>query len=156
MYPERVFPPVPFPLGVLDVPFTARASSGSAGALLALSSGALLLFGAWLFRRALRSPCGLARGTLLAVLVLLLFSKGFSSYYFVWLVPLLFLVYPALAAFGLSALLLVVANAELIDPPALPFYWHAIFVRHAILLCLAAAQVRNLWKARAPAEGAPT
>ena len=116
-----------------------------------------------------RTPTGLCRGVLLLVLVFLFFSKGFSSYFIVWLAPLLCLAYPGAGGFALSALLILLGNTELIGlrgqlaqlagnaeaiqyytklgPPGFLF-WGSIFARQAILAAVTVHQINRLWKNR--------
>ena len=116
-----------------------------------------------------RTPTGLCRGVLLLVLAFLFFSKGFSSYFLVWLAPLLCLVYPGAGGFGFSAALILLGNVELIglrgqlaqiygNPDAINYYtklgppgflfWGAIFVRQGILAAIVAHQIHRLWNNR--------
>ncbi len=70
------------------------------------------------------------------VLVLLIFSKGVSSYYIFWIFPL-FVVYKPIHAFVACAVLLLVGNIELVGVDIQPLtYWISIFARHAIFLTL--------------------
>jgi len=83
------------------------------------------------------SPGGTLVTRTLGVLVfLLLFSKGFSSYFILWIVPLLFLEYGEIMGFVLGCALLLLGNlvvfALVKDSYAL--FWTAIFARH-VLLC---------------------
>jgi hypothetical protein len=105
-----------------------------------------------LWRRRLRQPCSLPEATLVLLLLLLVFSRGVSSYFVVWLMPLLCVLLPGLRGFALCAALLILGNVELAalgraaalalsDPAASQrantLFWAAIFLRHGLLALLA-------------------
>ncbi|HUW34501.1 MAG TPA: hypothetical protein VM223_23080 [Planctomycetota bacterium] len=99
----------------------------------------------------------------------LLCSKGFSTYFIVWIVPLLCIAYPGAGGFALSAALVLLGNVELLGymgrfyqglgnrdavifftklgPPGFQF-WGAIFIRHIILMAVAVHQLHRLWNNR--------
>lgn len=107
---------------------------------------ALLLGLAWVFREALRRPEGLIRGALLFVLVFLFFSKGFSSYFILWFLPLVFALYRPVVASLWFCVFLLVGNLEFAGGLAtLPYYWASIFLRHLLILGLGLEQV---WRMR--------
>jgi len=88
----------------------------------------------------------LATTTLVLVLVLLVFSKGVSSYFIVWVMPLVCIRLGGLRGFVVCALLLLVGNAEIAAFGASRYptttaradtlFWAAIFARHALLALL--------------------
>ena len=113
-------------------------------------------------------PCLLAkpviRNLLILLIAFLLCSKGFSTYFIVWVVPLLCIVYPGAAGFGISAALVLLGNVELLGymsrvvqeignreavifftklgPPGFQF-WGAILVRTAILAGMIVHQMKG-------------
>jgi len=111
----------------------------------------------------------LIRGLLVILLGFLLCSKGFSTYFIVWIVPLLCIAYPGAGGFAISAVLVLLGNAELLGymgrviqeignrdaiifftklgPPGFQF-WGSIFVRHAILMAVMVHQMHRLWNNR--------
>gem|GEM_PF-1521825 len=58
-----------------------------------------------------RSACRMA---LLFLLILLIFSKGFSSYFLVWAAPLICVAYPGAPGFALCGVLVVLGNTQLL------------------------------------------
>lgn len=118
--------------------------------LLALAAFALAALAPFAARRALDSERGVADAALLSITLLLFFSPGVSSYYFLWLVPLLFVTFPPEIAMAVTAAFLFAGNLELHRWPDVPLYWPALALRQAILGGVALATVRNL-RSRAPA-----
>ncbi|HUS58947.1 MAG TPA: glycosyltransferase 87 family protein [Planctomycetota bacterium] len=114
-----------------------------------------------------RRELNVCRGLLLMLLTLLLLSKGFSSYFIVWAMPLVCILYPGAAGFGLCALLVLLGNAGLsgfyasiygtfrqkaefdyftrLGSPHFLF-WGSILARQGVLLAVAAHQAFLLWK----------
>jgi hypothetical protein len=113
--------------------------------ILMLVTLAALLALAWAFRKALRQREALLRAAFLSVLIMLFFSKGISSYFLLWFFPFLFILYRPLAACALFSLFLLVGNLEFVGgAPDWPYYWPSIFLRQALLLAVAADQVRRM------------
>ena len=128
--------------------------------LFCLAAAALMLA-----RGGAPSPVKLCRTSLVMVLALLLFSKGFSSYFIVWAAPLLCILYPGAQGFGLCALLILLGNAELLGLMArwaeingdthtfarltafgssTAIFWGSIFAREICLLLIAGHQLLML------------
>jgi hypothetical protein len=76
--------------------------------------------------------------------VYLLLSRGFSSYYILWLMPFISARYLGWRGFALNTVLLLVGNARL---SAIWLFWPSIFTRH-ILLTMMAARLLYLWARR--------
>ncbi|MBI5480353.1 MAG: hypothetical protein HY906_15930 [Deltaproteobacteria bacterium] len=169
--PERRMPPMPMPpaMGQLfgqPLPQAeVRAADGVANRqpgprsrpplrerLVSLAGLAAIVLAAVLLRRGFGTPAGLARGTLLCLTLLLFFSTGVSSYYFVWLLPLLFVVHRPVTAAALSAAFLLAANLELVGYPALPWYWWSLGARQLLFLGVIVAQV---WALRVASTSPP-
>jgi len=112
--------------------------------LLTLAAGAVALA---LCGRAPDRADRLATTTLVLLLVLLVFAKGVSSYFIVWVMPLVCIRLGGLRGLAVCAVLLLVGNVEMAaltasENPATaaradPLFWSAIFVRHALLAALA-------------------
>ena len=152
-YPHVTRPPVP---GSIETITTAVAPQRSPWSLLLIPTVACGAAALVLLRRALDDRAGLWRMTLLLVLILLIFSRGVSSYYVLWLFPLVFLVYDWRAAFAICAGLLVLSNIEVLSikwfgemPEAVTAHWISVFARHAVFVGLAVHQVRRLARRRA-------
>jgi hypothetical protein len=164
LYPERRFPPMPMPPAMGSIfgrplPTAApQAPDGKAATpaqmtrprpplrerLVSLAGLAAIVAAAIGLRRAFGTPAGLARGTLLCLALLLFFSTGVSSYYFLWLLPLLFVVHRPVTAAALAAAFLLLANVELIGYPRLPYYWWSLGARQLLFLGVIIAEVRGL------------
>lgn len=100
------------------------------------------------------APTGSLAGRLLGVLtLLLLFSKGFSSYFILWIVPLLFLVYGETWGFLISCLLLLLGNFVIFGfrTESYVAFWGAVFLRHLVLVFVACDIARRCWR---PIRGA--
>lgn len=110
--------------------------------ILMLVTIAVLLGLTWYFRRALQTKEGLIRGALLYVLVLIFFSKGFSSYFILWFFPFFFILYRPLVACLMFSAFLLVGNAEFMGEN-MSLFWPSIFVRQAMIL---AVMVEQGWK----------
>lgn len=161
LYPTRRLPLWPSSSemqGLFDTPYPppgAMQHVGDAirpelGPVLGLATLGALIAVFVLARGKLHSPLETVRGALLALLVILIFAKGFSSYFIQWFFPLLFVVYPAELAALWFAAFLVVGNLEFVgDPGSWPVYWPSLFLRHGLLLALASDQWRRL-RAAAP------
>jgi hypothetical protein len=175
IYPERRMPPMPMPpaMGHLFGQALPRAAVGPAAPaaasqatpvaaarpplrerLVSLAGLAAIVLAALLLRRGFGTLTGLCRGTLLCLTLLLFFSTGISSYYFVWLLPLLFVVHRPVVAAALSAAFLLCANLELVGYPTLPWYWWSLGARQLLFLGIIVAQVRALRAAPAAPAGA--
>jgi hypothetical protein len=109
---------------------------------------ALLLAAATPFavRRSLDSPGGAASAALLSITVLLFFTPGFSSYFFLWLVPLLFMTLTPEVAMAVTTVLVIAAHLELQGWPSYPFYWWGIGARQLLLGALGLILFRRLRK----------
>jgi hypothetical protein len=139
-FPQKVVPPGPeffemtqvVPPGKVESPLLTVISFAALGLLL------------WLMRGRVRSDLDLLDSALLTLLVYLLLSRGFSSYYILWLMPFISARYLGWRGFMLNAVLLLVGNARL---SAIWLFWPSIFARH-ILLALMAARLLYLWARR--------
>jgi hypothetical protein len=130
-YPQIKFPPIPNPRQ-LTVPYTSDASPYGWLAWLAAAS---MLGYLWWQRRS-SSNALYVRKALCMILLLLIFSKGVSSYFIFWIFPLLFICYRPLAAFAICMTLMLVANIEFF----IDTYWTSIWTRHSIFAALFAHQ----------------
>jgi len=71
------------------------------------------------------------------LLVLLIFSKGISSYFMFWVFPSLFIICRPVSAFLICMALLLVGHIEFAGGTIQPStYWVSIFGRHLIFLGL--------------------
>lgn len=132
--------------------------------MLALPAGT-----AFLLARRPNHPRETARGVLLMLAIVLLFSKGFSLHFIVWIIPLICIVYTPAAAFALCAGLVLLSNvtaagfiarnAEMYGPREAverfailgpPYFvsWFSIFLRQAVLLIIACQQTQRLLDSR--------
>jgi len=132
--------------------------------MLALPAGA-----AFLLARRPNHPRETARGVLLMLAIVMLFAKGFSLHFIVWIIPLICVVYPPAAAFGLCAALVVLGNitaagfiarnaqvygpSEAVERFAIlgpPYFvsWFSIFMRQAVLLIIGIQQTERLLNSR--------
>jgi hypothetical protein len=126
-YPQIKFPPIPNPRQ-LTVPFTSDARPY--GWLAWLTAASMLAYLWWQRRTASRML--FARKTLCLLLLLLIFSKGVSSYFIFWIFPLLFVCYRPMLAFIVCVVFMLVANIEFF----VDTYWISIWTRHAIFVAL--------------------
>jgi hypothetical protein len=124
--------------------------------LLSLFAFAIALASPLALRRTIDRPGGIASASLLAVTALLFFSPGVSSYYFLWLVPLLFVVFPLEWAMACSCAFLFAGNLEQHAPPAFPLYWPALAVRQLFLAGLGLAILRPVIGRRTSAPSRPS
>lgn len=123
-----------------------QAPPASGDIILSLITIALLLLIPWVHRTTLHMPGGMVRCLFLSLLVLLLFSRGVSAYYFLWFTPFLFVLYRPTVAGVIFSVLLVVANAEYITMESgFSWFWPSIFLREGIFAGLALDQLRMLW-----------
>jgi hypothetical protein len=149
-YPDLKLPPMPA-AETLTRPVTSPLPSTESNWspplwMLILAQGTLVF---WLRKRSDRSCLDFSRGALASVLLLLLLSRGCSSYYSAWVMGLLFLVYSCRPAMLLAGALLLLANLEWIAwSPAgssdLPFYWVSIFGRHILFAILLVDVLRRI------------
>lgn len=126
-YPKIKFPPIPNP-DLLAIPVTTEVRPY--GWLVWLTAGLMLVYLWW--QRHTESRMLLARKTLCLLLLLLIFSKGVSSYFIFWIFPLVFVCYPPIAAFALCVLFLLNANIEFF----VDTFWISIWTRHALFVAL--------------------
>jgi hypothetical protein len=157
LFPTKQLPPWPSAsemTGLFDAPYATGSANAGTGAYWALGVLTVVGLGAVFVaaRRRVHSPMEAVRCVLLSLLVILLFAKGFSSYFVQWFFPLLFVVYRAEHAAAWVGAFLVVGNLEFVgDPTSWPLYWPSLFLRHALLLALALHQASRLFAAsRAP------
>ena len=130
---------------------------------------AVTLAAAGLLMMGRTAPLDLCRGLLVMLLALMAFNKGFSSYYIVWAIPLVCVVYRGATGFLIGAALVLLSNTELVgfmgrwmgaggDEAAAAFFgrlgppyflfWASIFYREMILLAVAVHQVLRLRRSR--------
>jgi hypothetical protein len=109
-------------------------------------AGFVVLF-AFLFRKKIAGGRAAAvSGLLCSLLLFLLFSKGFSSYFVLWLFPLFFLLYKPVSAFLLAAVLLCIGNMEFVKG----FSFASVCLRHAVLALLLFNLLRGLSSSEQP------
>ncbi len=147
-YPTVKFPPIPNPKLLVE-PFRSEARPYAwLGWLTALSISAYMV---WRWKRAGPAGASAARQALCLVLLLLIFSKGVSSYFVFWVFPLLFLCYGPLAAFVLCCAFLLVANIEFF----VDTHWASIWIRHGMFVGLLVAQIVTQHRRARELQGAP-
>jgi hypothetical protein len=143
-FPHMKFPPIPAPEYFL-VPFDGRGAPASWLPLLTVIAIAVYL--AWWRRQPVREA---PAAVLALLLILLIFSKGISSYYPFWLFPLIFVVYPPVQACAICLTFLLVGNIEFVQQEPLMLrrgvYWMAIWLRHVLLVGLLAHVVSIQFK----------
>ena len=136
-FPHMRFPPIPKPEDLAKPfgPHTPRYSW-----LLWLTVASALGYVGWQGKD--RTERNMSGTVLSLLLILLIFSKGVSSYYMFWIFPLLFVVYDPLPAFALCALFLVIGNLEFLHASFHPStYWASIFARHTLFVGLLLHQI---------------
>ncbi|NQT20076.1 MAG: DUF2029 domain-containing protein [Planctomycetes bacterium] len=122
-----------------------------------------------LARRKRAGPDTLIRGALILVLIFMICSKGFSSYFIVWAAPLVCIAYPGAVGFALCAAMIVLSNTEMMGVFARfaemqgneqnfrhfsrlgsPYvlFWRSIVYREMLLIVIAGHQIMKLWKSR--------
>jgi hypothetical protein len=135
-FPHIQFPPIPPPDYFL-VPFDG--SGAPVSWLPWLTLIAMTVYLAWWGRQPVRDA---PAAVLALLLILLIFSKGISSYYPFWLFPPIFVVYRPVQACVICLTFLLVGNIEFIEQEPLMLrrgvYWMAIWGRHALLVGLLA------------------
>jgi hypothetical protein len=144
-YPRVKFPPIPDP-DELVRPF--RSDARPYAWLTYVTGLSMLAYMIWLRRSGARAS--LPEQALCLLLMVLIFSKGVSSYYVIWIFPLLYVCYRPLAAFGLSAAFILVANIEFF----VDTHWLSIWARHLLFIGLLAAQIIRQRRAGAPVYSA--
>jgi hypothetical protein len=132
-YPKVKFPPIPNPRELIE-PF--RSDARPYAWLSWLTALSMLGYMAWR-RRAAASGSEMAKQALCLVLLLLIFSKGVSSYFVFWLFPLLFICYKPLPAFFACSIFILVANTEFF----VDTHWYSIWIRHGMFIGLLLTQI---------------
>lgn len=139
-YPKVKFPP-PTQTEPLLEPFRSDARPYSwLGWLTALS-----LFGYMVWLKKVRLNASLAQQVLCLLLIILIFSKGVSSYFIFWIIPLIFICYRPLPAFILCCIFIVVANMEFF----VDTHWLSIWTRHSLFIGLLLSQIIAQYRTRA-------
>jgi hypothetical protein len=133
-YPKVKFPPIPNP-DLLVQPFRSEARPYAWLAWLSVLS--MLTYMVWQQKGRPHGHASLPQQALCLVLLLLIFSKGVSSYFVFWLFPLIFICYRPLLAFVICTAFIVVANIEFF----VDTHWLSIWGRHALFLALLASQI---------------
>lgn len=138
-YPKVKFPP-PTRTEPLLEPFRSDARPYSwLGWLTAVS---LLGYMVWL--RKVRANASFAQQVLCLLLIILIFSKGVSSYFVFWIIPLIFICYRPLLAFILCCVFILVANIEFF----VDTHWPSIWIRHLLFIGLLLGQVIAQYRTR--------
>lgn len=138
-YPKVKFPP-PTQTGPLLEPFRSDARPYSwLGWLTAVS---LLGYMVWL--RKVRANASFVQQALCLLLIILIFSKGVSSYFVFWIIPIIFICYRPLVAFILCCVFILVANIEFF----VDTHWLSIWIRHLLFIGLLLGQVIAQYRAR--------
>jgi hypothetical protein len=148
-YPEVKFPPIPNPKLLVE-PF--RSDARPYAWLTWLTALSMLIYMVWQRKGPGRGSTPLPQQALCLLLLLLIFSKGVSSYFIFWLFPLLFVCYKPLPAFILSGFFILVANTEFF----VDTHWYSIWIRHGIFIGLLLGQVATQYRAHvgSPRAGA--
>lgn len=138
-YPKVKFPPTTQTEPLLE-PFRSDARPYSwLGWLAAVS---LLGYMVWL--RKVRANASFAQQAFCLLLIILIFSKGVSSYFVFWIIPLIFICYRPLVAFILCCVFILVANIEFF----VDTHWLSIWIRHLLFIGLLLGQVIAQSRAR--------
>jgi len=140
---------------------------------MSLTAVSMILTSVLVARTKDKSGGDLCRGVLVLVLIFLIFTKGFSSYFVVWAAPLICVAYPGAGGFALCALLILLGNTELMGLMARAaqvsgsregierftrlgtphvLFWRSIVYREMILIVVAGHQIVRLWKSREVTE----
>jgi len=143
-FPSIRFPALHHRLWYFLVPFhRSHIRDTSAPWLTELTVVAMAAYLAWWRRKPARD---VPTAVLALLLILLIFSKGVSSYYPFWLFPLIFVVYRPVQACMICLAFLLVGNIEFVPPGLRPTeYWIAIWGRQALLVGLFAHVVSKQW-----------
>jgi hypothetical protein len=139
-FPEKVVPPGPEFFEMTQVVPPGEVAGSWLTIMTLVTLGALF----WLMRGRVGSDHDLLDAFLLSLLVFLLLARGFSSYYILWLMPLISARYLGWRGFMLNVVLLLVGNGRL---SAIWLFWPSIFAR-TILLMLMTARLLYLWALR--------
>ncbi len=144
-YPKVKFPPIPNP-ELLVRPFRSDARPYSWLTYI----GALSMLGYMVWQRMgrMRGRVSYAGQALCLLLLLLIFSKGVSSYFVFWIFPLLFICHRPLPAFFICCAFVLVANIEFF----VDTHWLSIWGRHGLFILLFIWQV--IVQSRTPAGAA--
>jgi hypothetical protein len=138
-YPTVKFPP-PTQTEPLLEPFRSDARPYQwLGWLTAVS---LLGYMVWL--RKVGANASFAQQALCLLLMILIFSKGVSSYFVFWIIPLIFICYRPLLAFVLCSVFILVANIEFF----VDTHWLSIWIRHLLFIGLLLGQIIAQSRAR--------
>ena len=92
----------------------------------------------YFIRNKLHNKDNVIKTALILLLLILIFSKGISSYFILWLFPLIIISYKDIYGFIIVSILLLVGNIEHISNT---YYWLSIFLRHAIFIGLFLHQI---------------
>ena len=139
-YPDVKFPPVPDPELLLE-PF--RSGARPYAWLTWLSALSMLIYMVWQLKGRPRGGVSLPQQALCLILLLLIFSKGVSSYFVFWIFPLLFVCYRPLLAFILCCAFILAANIEFF----VDTHWLSIFIRHGLFVGLFVGQIVSQYRA---------
>ena len=139
-YPAVKFPPIPNP-DLLVEPF--RSNARPYAWLTWLSALSMLGYMAWQRKGKPRGSASLPQQALCLLLLLLVFSKGVSSYFVFWIFPLLFICYRPLLAFIICCVFMLVANIEFF----VDTHWLSIWTRHSLFIGLLLVQIIAQYRA---------
>jgi hypothetical protein len=140
-YPKVKFPPIPNP-ELLVEPF--RSDARPYAWLTWLSALSMLGYMVWQRKGQALLRASLPQQALCLLLLLLIFSKGVSSYFVFWLFPLFFICYRPLLAFVLCCIFILVANIEFF----VDTHWLSIWVRHSLFIGLLLGQIITRYRPR--------
>jgi len=145
-YPAVKFPPIPNP-GLLVEPF--RSDARPYAWLTWISALSMLGYMVWQRKGRPRGGASLPQQALCLLLLLLIFSKGVSSYFVFWIFPLLFICYRPLLAFIICCIFILVANIEFF----VDTHWLSIWMRHSLFIGLLLGQIIAQCRARGSIRG---
>jgi hypothetical protein len=128
-YPKVKFPPIPNPRELVE-PF--RSDARPYAWLSWVTAVTMLGYMTWQRKRGATSGRMMSTQVLCLLLLLLIFSKGVSSYFVFWIFPLLFICFSPLPAFMTCSLFILVANTEFF----VDTHWYSIWIRHGIFIGL--------------------
>jgi hypothetical protein len=140
-YPKVKFPPIPNPKLLVE-PF--RSDARPYAWLTWLSALSMLGYMVWQRMGRMRIRASFPQQALCLLLLLLIFSKGVSSYFVFWLFPLLFVCYRPLLAFILCGVFILVANIEFF----VDTHWLSIWLRHGLFIGLLLGQLIMQYRPR--------
>lgn len=138
-FPEKIYPPVPNPNDFVNPMSHVIKTGGNYLFYIALVSFLLTFY---FLRNKIKDNKDIIKSSLILLSLLLIVSKGISSYFILWIMPLISLVYVGVSGFVILFFLIFIANLEFVGN----LFWVSIFARHFLLLGLFIHQIRLISK----------